>query len=264
MYSQKYSFIMSVIACTTLLCACATDDADSTDNSNTSTAYTSAPAEGRPMWQVDMYSNEAQPNWADPDMTQFENSMFVLVKLQDELVPFSTDDDRMASFIDGQCRSVVAQRSVHDTDGSVYFALKILGNAIDRDVSMEARYYSGGLHQHFALRGVVDFIAELTYGVDFDYIPDFLQGCTKYPVKMSILVNPENLPAEPSDGDLIGAFIGGECRGVCTTNKPLTVYGYQNGEQVELRYYSDSTKTIYTLKEKIALNGEVSVDKISF
>jgi hypothetical protein len=51
-------------------------------------------------------------------------------------------------------------------------------------------------------------------------------------------------------GDMIGAFVGRECRGVGTmeegTFSPLTVYCQKAGEPVALRYYDAAKKKIIT------------------
>ena len=252
---------MAVATCACLLFACASHDDEAATPATP--AYTSAAAEGRPVWQLDLYGEQSMPTWADPDMTQFENSMFVLVKLQDELTAFSTDDDRMACFVDDKCRSVIAHPS-KDTEGNIYFALKILGNASDRQVSIEARYYSGGLRQLFVLRGGVEFIAERVYGVDYDFVPSFLTGVAKYHVKMRIMADTTTLPVEPADDDILAAFVGGKCRGVAAAGEQLTVYGCSEGEQAELRYYSSNTQTIYTRAQTVPITADGQIHILKF
>jgi len=55
---------------------------------------------------------------------------------------------------------------------------------------------------------------------------------------------------QPGAGDMIGAFVGRECRGVGTmeegTFSPLTVYCQKAGEPVALRYYDAAKKKIIT------------------
>ena len=55
---------------------------------------------------------------------------------------------------------------------------------------------------------------------------------------------------QPGAGDMIGAFVGRECRGVGTmeegTFSPLTVYYQKAGEPVALRYYDAAKKKIIT------------------
>ena len=231
----------------------------SDDNNIVNTNYTVITATERPNWQVDMFSNDMLPIWSDADPTQFENSMFVLIKLQPELVPFSTDDDRMACFINNECRSIVAYRDIHEGDGSIYFALKILGNSEDRDVTFELRYYNGALHQIFSLSGSGAFMAEQTYGINEDFVPPILYGSSKYPVKMKFTVNLKELPFEASENDMIGAFVGEECRGACKLGKEFVIYGLQEGELAEIRYYSDKFKTIYKLLQKVPISNTPSL-----
>lgn len=229
----------------------------SDDNNIVNTNYTVITATEQPNWQVDMFSNDMLPIWSDADPTQFENSMFVLIKLQPELVPFSTDDDRMACFINNECRSIVAYRDIHEGDGSIYFALKVLGNAEDREILFEMRYYSGGLHQIFSLTRTGAFVAEQTYGINEDFVPPILLGSTKYPVQMYLSTDLTGLPFEATEMDRVAAFVGEECRGVCAPLELMTVFGYQEGEQVEIRYYSAKMNAIYTFTQKVPLHSTV-------
>ena len=226
-----------------LFTACSSDDDDS--------QYTSTSVSEAPQWMVDFSGDMEPPEWNSADQSQYENAMYILVKLQDELVPYSTDGDLMAAFIDGQSRSIVAHRSVH-ADGSIYFALKIMGNSTISE-SFATYYYSGGLRQMFAINGEELFIADKVFGVYEDFVPNFTMSCNKYPVTSSIDTSLLTLPTEGSDGDLIGAFVGEECRGVCALGDFLTLYAYQAGEQAELRYYSSKQKRIYTFNEKVQI-----------
>lgn len=238
----------------------------SSDDDSDAVSYKKTTALQQPEWVIDLFSNDEPPSWTDPDLSQFENSMFLLIKLQPQLADYSTDDDRMACFIDNECRSVVAHRSVHDGDGSIYFAIKVLGNAIDRDITFELRYYSGGLHQLFSLSHTGSFIAEQTYGIDEDFEPEILAGSSKFPVHMNLYVSSDYLPFEVGEDDMVGVFINGECRGIGKADKVFYVLAYEEGEQAEIRYYSSLNNCIYTLKEKISLreNSAANAYEIRF
>ncbi len=207
-----------------------------------------------PLWSVDLKSNEPVPDWVSPDPSKFESSMFTLVKLQQELVPYASADDRMTVFINGECRAAVSVPSI--ADNSVYFVLKIRGNSTDRDVNFTLSYYSAQLRQTFSLTGQETFATEKTYGFDEDFCPHLLKGSSKYPVQNDVtLTLPAQVPFEKSDSDLVGAFVNGECRGVGTIGKPFTIFRTSDSETVTLRYYSSQKGGVYSLEDAVNLTG---------
>ncbi|MBQ7141855.1 MAG: hypothetical protein IJR84_02185 [Bacteroidaceae bacterium] len=231
-----------------LLCACSSDD-------DTSAAYTFEQS-AAPTWRVDMTGSDDAPSWIAPDPTKFESSMFIMVKLQEELVPYSTDEDRMTVFIGDECRAVPTEPN-KDKEGNVFFVLKIRGNSTDREVNLTLCYYCAQLHQIFVLEGQETFVSELTFGVDEDFVPPLLDGCTKYPVQNPMVVLlPEKAPVTPADGDLVAAFVGDECRGVGHIGQSFTVFRTTVAETVQLRYYSQQRGDIYRFIQPIAIGEQ--------
>lgn len=203
----------------------------------------------KPTWKVDLTSNDTAPIWTAPDPTLFESSMFIMVRLQDELKPFSTDDDLMSVFIGDECRTVPAVRNVDDK-GDIFFMLKIRGNSTDRDVTLSLCYYCAGLHQLFTLRGQERFATERTYGVNEDFTPPLLKGSYKYPVQTTLTVNiTENEYIKADEGDIVAAFVGNECRGVGKLGEPFTVFRTNESEIIQLRYYSTEKGGVYTTRD---------------
>lgn len=241
----KIIMLMAALA----LVGCSSDDDES------SSAYTFVNV-AQPEWYVDLTGNDVAPSWEAPDPTLFESSMFIMVKLQDELVPYSTDDDLMTVFINGDCRTVPSKRNV-DQSGNIYFVLKIRGNGNDRDVLFALSYYSAGLHRIFTLEGQQTFATEVTYGYAEDFVPPLLSGCTKYPVQNTLTVNlPAKAPFTAADGDCVAVFVGNECRGVGTVGKPFTVFRTAENETLQLRYYSAQKGGVYTLTQTVTLTAQ--------
>ena len=233
------------------LTGCSSSDDD--DNS-TFKASTFSAAE-RPTWQIDLSGNAAAPSWTAPDPTKFESSMFILVKLQDELKPYSTDGDLMTVFINDECRAVPAVRNVDD-NGDIYFVLKIRGNGNDRDVNFGLCYYCPAISQLFILEGRETFVTEVTYGYDEDFEPPLLIGCRRYPVKNYVTASlPAQPPFTPDQGDVVAAFVGNECRGVGAVGQSFVVLRTDPSETVTLRYYSARQGGVYTLQQTVELNG---------
>ena len=213
-----------------------------------------------PTWNVDMTYNDPYPSWTAPDPALFESSMFIMVKLQDELVPYSNDDDLMTVFINGECRAKPAIRNV-DQNGNIYFVLKIRGNGNDRDVLFSLIYYSGGLHHLFTLNGTETFATEITYGYDEDFVPPLILGNSKYPVQNSLTVNiPDNSPFMVSEGDCVGVFVGNECRGTGIAGEPITVFRKSADEPINLRYYSTIQGGVYIMKQSFNMDEDEEKD----
>ena len=232
-----------------LLWGCSSHD---DDNDSTLSASTFAAAE-KPAWKVDLTGNAAPPSWTSPDPAKFESSMFILVKLQDELKPYSTDGDLMTVFIEDECRAVPAVRNVDD-NGDIYFVLKIRGNGTDRDVNFGLCYYCPAISQLFILEGRETFVTEVTYGYDEDFEPPLLIGCRRYPVKNYVTASlPAQPPFTPDEGDVVAAFVGNECRGVGTVGQSFVVLRTDPSETVTLRYYSARQGGVYTLQQRVEL-----------
>lgn len=234
--------------------SCSSDSSDSPGNSGTveeKVKNSTFAAQERPTWSVDLTGNDAAPSWTAPDPSLFESSMFIMVKLQDELAAHSTDGDLTAVFIGDECRTMPAIRNV-DKNGGVYFVLKIRGNSTERDVNFALRYYCAQLHRVFTLQGTEKFATERTYGFDEDFVPPLLQGCTKYPVQQTLTVSlPAAAPFTPDESDIVAVFAGGECRGVGTAGQPFTVFRTAAGETLDVRYYSAKQAGVYTLTQKV-------------
>ena len=209
----------------------------------------------KPSWEMDMRGNDEAPEWEAPDPTKFESSMFIMVRLQDELAAHSSDDDRMAVFIGDECRTVPAVRNVVESDSSVYFVMKIRGNSSDRNVIFSLRYYCANLHRIFSLMGQESFATERTYGYDEDFTPPLLRSLTQYPVQNSLTANlPANAPFEATGKDMVGVFVGNECRGVGKPGKAFTVCRTNAEEKLQLRYYSEKKGGVFTFKNTFSIN----------
>ena len=242
--------ILLLTTALTLLWGCSSGDDETSSNGSTFVGS------GKPAWSVDLTGNEEAPSWLAPDPTKFESSMFIMVKLQEELVPYSTNEDRLTVFIGDECRAVPAEPN-KDDEGNVFFVLKIRGNSSDRAVSFTLCYYCALLHQIFDLEGQETFVSELTYGVDEDFVPPLLEGCKKYPAHQLVKVNlPANLPFAQADGDMIGAFVGNECRGVGYAGQPFTVFCTTHEESFQLRYYSEIRAGVYSFHQNFKVSDD--------
>ena len=140
-----------------------------TVNEGAMPAYTASNPAQAPAWLPGCTFGDKRPDWKDPEKGIYENFSIVYVDIEDELLPFVSNQDLLK--------------------------------------------YTG--------EGTLDVSAILAgYGI------------------------------QPGAGDMIGAFVGRECRGVGTmeegTFSPLTVYCQKAGEPVALRYYDAAKKKIIT------------------
>ena len=114
--------------------------------------------------------------------------------------------------------------------------------------------------RHRIKAGKESFATERTYGVDNDFEPRLLRGCKKYPVQNSLTVSlPANPPFSTSANDLVAVFVGDECRGVGPVDKAFTSFRTNEGEVLQLRYYSAEQNVIYTMKQVVNPNEMESV-----
>lgn len=250
---------LMLAAALTMVWGCSSSDDDVTGGSGSSnTTFETAAA---PEWEVNMQSSQEQPQWQPPVPSLYENKMIVMLRLQDELVPYSTDDDVMAVFIGGECRAL-SQRS-GDLQ-TVYFVLNIYGENTSAPEEFALCYYSGGLKQEFWLRGENMFINETNFGTENDVVLDIMSGTTKYARQTVLNVTPKSSDGMTvdSDDDIVGVFVGGECRGVGRPGTDFNVFHQQNGEQAQLRYYSKSRGGIYTVRQSLTLTAGIEIVEI--
>lgn len=234
---------------------CSTMDDDEVNGGSTEgEASSTFAASEKPGWSIELMGNDAKPNWVAPNPSNYESSMVIMVQLQEELVRYSTDADSMTVFIGNECRALPSTRSVSKS-GNIYFVLKIRGNNEDRNVNFSLCYYCAKLHKIFTVTGNETFVSERTYGVDEEYIPQFLRGATKYPLVSYLNVTlQDNPPFTPSDEDEVAVFVGDECRGIGRVGKNISVLCNTDGETMQVRYYSAEKKGIYTLNKPVVIN----------
>ncbi len=248
--------LMSFAAVLTLTWGCSSSDDDENNNGPDTTNSAFKECSEVPRWQVDQSDNQPRPQWTPPDPSKFENKMIVLVRLQDELVPYSTDDDMMAVLVDNECRAL-SIRSGNEEE--VYFVLNVHGNAGDVSEYFQLCYYSGGLKQLFVLNAPKDtYLNERTVGIDSAFSPELTKGSTKYSVKTPITVDLNLTNGSPvdTDQDLVGVFVGDECRGVGKVGETFVVFNNSEDEPCELRFFSWAQKGIFTIKNKFQFNGD--------
>ena len=238
-----------------ILGACSSDD----DSNGGFSATTVSEA---PVWKIDWSNNQERPNWTEPDGTLYENWTILKVQIEEELQPYVSEGDMMALFVNSELRGLASPAVIVGSDQSSYtkYLLKAYGNETGSEtVNMSLQYYNQQLNHIFTLSDNISLDSDVSIGIDEDYIPDFTFGSAKYPVTK--LVNVEGVLTKagitPAVGNMVGAFVGTECRGAMMLSDfdgaSLIIYGRAAGESVTIKYYDAATCVLYTIPDAVKL-----------
>jgi hypothetical protein len=214
-------------------------------NEGTWPPYTVSEAEEPPVWLVGCTYGERKPSWEEPEKGSYENWSILYVEIEDSLKPYVSNDDRMAVYVNDELRDVASLAIPLGSTDQVgnSFVLKVWGNESENDpINVTLQYYCSQLKHVFTISEICT-MGEVR-GIDDDYVPAFTQELASYPKEATLDVNSilDGYGIQPAAGDMVGAFVGAECRGVGkmadATFSPLTVHCNQVGESVALRYYN--------------------------
>lgn len=214
-------------------------------NEGTWPPYTVSNVEEAPVWLVGCTYGERKPSWEEPEKGSYENWSILYVEIEDDLKPYVSSDDRMAVYVDNDLRDVASLAvPLGDTDEvGNSFVLKVWGNESENElINVTLKYYCSQLKHVFTVSEMCT-MGEVR-GSDEDYIPAFTKEVASYPMTATLDVTSilDGYGIQPAAGDMVGAFVGAECRGIGkmedSTFSPLTVHCNQAGEAVALRYYN--------------------------
>lgn len=266
-----------ILASLTFLWACDGDDDGKTSG------YSVTNVSEVPEWQIDWSSNQERPDWQEPVASNYENWAVMLFIMEDELRPYVDENDMMALFVGNELRGLASPAiSIGDgDDDSAFFLLKAYGNDSGQTLlTVTLRYYSSRLKHIFTRSAQIYYEPDKVYGIDEDLQPQFSLGSEKYPIVMNLPLSTSPLAmlfesgqseeqsskfqtaaspiVEPSEGDIVAAFVGSECRGIYTLDDNLldasveiTVFGRSAGESVTLKYFDADEMTVYTFTDAV-------------
>ncbi len=249
---------MSILLACLILGACSSDD----DNNSVNAAFTETSQSEAPVWQIDWSNNQERPNWKAPDASRYENWTILKVQIEETLLPFVSDSDLMALFVNGELRGLAKPAVTvagNKTSGGK-FLMKAYGNETESEtVNMSLQYYNQMLKHIFTLSDDISQNSDVTTGIDEDFIPEFTYGSAKYPIMKTATV--EHLLTKvgitPTSGNIAGAFVGDECRGTVTLSAAgsttLLIYGRNAGESVMLKYYDKAKGQLYTIPGAVTM-----------
>lgn len=242
-----------------LLAGLAMGACDSDDDSNSSKGFTLENTTMAPTWQMDWSFNQEAPQWQEPQSQSYENWVVILVKIEPELQEYTSKDDLMALFVDDELRGLSSPAVSVDDSNSGYnsYLMKVFGNETDKEwMDVTLKYYNSRLKHVFSRSASFLYKVDQVIGVDEDLVPNFTLGPAKYPVVMSLSLDTTPLADADlviSNNDMVGAFVGGECRGVAHANGRMVVYGRKEGEKVTLKYYEAVNHRVYTFNDAVTI-----------
>ncbi|MBQ8452201.1 MAG: hypothetical protein IJ546_10495 [Prevotella sp.] len=254
---KKSILSISILLAGLFLGACSSDD----EKENTS--FTVEESEAVPSWQMDWSYNQERPDWQAPQASDYENWAVLLVKMEDALQPYISDDDMMAVFVEGELRSLASPAinlGSEEPSYSSYFLLKVYGNETqEKLLDIKLCYYNSRLRHIFTRTAQINYQPDEIYGVDEDIIPQFTLGAEKYPVVINVQVDGIIAKAglTPAEDDICAAFVGDECLGVASLtidNSTMTIFGHQQDEVATLKYYRAEEKKIYTFPDAVKIS----------
>jgi hypothetical protein len=214
------------------------------------------------MWQIDWSNNQERPDWIEPDISLYENWTILKVQIENALLPYASESDLMALFVNGEIRAL-AQPAVSVSGGQTTkgkFLMKAYGNETGSEtVNMSLQYYSQTLKHLFTLTDNITLDADETTGIDEAFVPEFTLGSAKYPVQKTVDVEPllTKVGLTPVSGNMVAAFVGEECRGTVSLassgSTQLLIFGRNAGESLTLKYYDAAAGKLYTIPDAVKL-----------
>lgn len=257
---MKKIYLSIVLLASLILGAC-----DSGGDDDTNAAYTEETASQVPEWQIDWSNNQECPDWSELDINFseiYENFTTLTLQIEEALQPFMSQGDRVAIFVNGELRGQAEPAIIVGSDQphSTKFVMKVWGNETGTEtVNITLQYYNATLKHIFTLSDNITLDSDESIGTDEDYIPEFTLGSAKYPVVKK--VNVETILTKAgitaAQDNMVGAFVGEECRGTVTLSTPgstqLLIFGRNAGESLTLKYYDAAAGKLYTIPNAVKL-----------
>ena len=216
-------------------------------------AYTTNSPKKAPEWLAGFTYGDKRPDWQDPETGMYENFSVLFVDIEDELLPYVSNQDQLAVYVNDELRDVASPAVPLGSteEGGGFYMLKVWGNEAENQViNFTLKYYNSKLRHLFSISDKCT-VGEVL-GVEESNVVPFTSDRVHYSGDGTLDVNAilAGYGIQPGAGDMIGAFVGRECRGVGRMNdssfSPLTVNYQKAGEPVALRYYDAAKGQIIT------------------
>ncbi len=170
---------------------------------------------------MDWNNGQERPDWVASDEAIYENWTILMVRIEEALRPFVSEDDMMALFVDGELRGLA--KPAASLDGAqaddATFVMKAYGNEGGTEkVNVALKFYCHNLRHVFTLSEDIVMSSDESTGTDEDFIPEFTRG--------TVTLAPSGHTA-------------------------LLIYGRHTGEWVTLKYYDAAKGVLYTIANAV-------------
>ena len=236
----------------------------SSDNNGGGTDIT--PAE-KPNWQMSLAANDAAPEWSEVNAEDYEMTMSMAVKLNPMLAQYASNDDWLAAFVNGTCRSVTSPTVYAVGDfASASASLNIIGNAGESGITF--KYYCKRLNRIFTLEHWINFNPNLSPTQDgVAYALPFETDGGMISAQVTILL-PEGTTIDRTAGDEIAILSDGKqcCSQVVSiAGRQVVLYVLApQGSHLTIDWYSAAQRSILEAAESLTItNSEAKVVNVS-
>lgn len=211
----------------------------------------SLPTVSEPSWGVQVTGDATSPNWTAPDAQDYPSSMTAVLRLSSFLENYASDNDKLAAFIGDEVRGVASRINVEGVD--LYFVQVKAKD--DETGNVQFRYYNDK-RKTISVSTSVPYLINKVFGTATN--PEIISFTDNngFESVMEVKMTVKSDDFTPSSADLIGAFIGDECRGITHYGSSIAVCGNKGDEEVSFLYYSAETKAIYQATSSMAFKGD--------
>lgn len=212
----------------------------------------------KPNWQLNLAANDVAPDWSVTNAEDYELTMSLGVKLSQVLAVYASDDDMLAAFIDGQCRSVATPSVYPGSGGTLVSAgLNIVGNAGENGVTF--KYYCKRLNRIFTLTNWMNFNPNQNPSQGGSaYVLPFESELGRVAAQVTVQL-PEGTAVDLSLGDEIALLADGSqcCSNVAWVGEKQVVLNVlaPQGKRLAIDWYCASKHAIYEAAETVLLNS---------
>ncbi len=241
----------------TLTWGCSSSDSDDDHSGIDQTVFPPTSVSEPPSWNVVFTLPQGQPgkpDWQQVDFYQFENTMTIVLHLDDYMTPYLSEKDQISALVNGEVREIAnIQFYKLNESTSQQNMFMLLVPFADSETTTDLCYYNAQTDQHYNL-ATVSLLDDNTLGSEYDLVLGL------YDNGIITAQLGEKVPFQPNAGDKLAIFEDDICCGVGTYNaaqKIWTIHVYNlssTATEAHFRYYSAEKQAIYRAETIIELD----------
>lgn len=240
---KKFFNTIIIAAALTMVWGCSSSDDD-----NESTPNGGIPTAKAPQWKVEFTLPQGEagpPQWEEVNFYQFENTMTIVLHLEDEMTPYLSDGDRMAGIVNDEVREIAKIQFIASGENQPHNNLfMLLIPFADQDKMVDLYYYNAKTNQTWFIT-TTDLRENNTLGSEVDFVIGlFTLG------EITTKLN-NNVPFTPTPNDELALYVDDVCSGVGIYDAEqnqwnIKIYKIsQTSTEAHFRYYSAEKNAIY-------------------